>query len=87
MATEIYKCDKCNAVYYNKKDAEGCENAHIRPKGAVCFTYECGKAIPDGILMDFGDGVLKHYWISDDEHSDAERILGKGRDFNDEYKG
>ena len=74
--TTLYICTICGEKYANKKEAENCEAAHIKPKRLTktmkFHPYKCGRdpilgfavsqsQYPDWIEIEMQDGKIVRY--------------------------
>ena len=71
--TTLYICEICGERYADKKEAENCEAAHIKPKKLTktmkFHPYKCGKdpflckpnQYPDWIEIEMQDGNTVRY--------------------------
>lgn len=73
--TMLYVCEICGESYANKKEAENCEAAHIKPKRLTktmkFHPYKCGRdpiltgykvsQYPDWIDIEMQDGKTVRY--------------------------
>lgn len=68
--TTLYVCEICKARYANRKEAENCEAAHIKPKKLTKemkfhpynqnLLYQAVSQYPDWIDIEMQDGNIVH---------------------------